>query len=160
MESTRSTSQISHQVSRVIFFDGYCVLCNRWVDILLKALQAREKDSTLLSFQVASLQGKTAKQILVETGRGDLLLPPFKTIVLYEKATHEQGTVFLIESDAVLRIFTFLGGKWKWLHLFRFTPRKFRNWLYRVISENRYQWFGKQDTCRVPTPEERSFFLD
>lgn len=31
----------------------------------------------------------------------------------------------------------------------------FRDPIYRWIARNRYRWFGKRDTCRVPTAEER-----
>jgi predicted DCC family thiol-disulfide oxidoreductase YuxK len=27
------------------------------------------------------------------------------------------------------------------------------------IARNRYRWFGKKETCRLPSPEERAKFL-
>ena len=44
--------------------------------------------------------------------------------------------------------------------LLRFIPRPIRNPVYRVIARNRYRWFGKRDTCRIPTAEEKLRFLD
>ena len=38
-------------------------------------------------------------------------------------------------------------------------PRPIRDAVYRWIARNRYQWFGKRDTCRLPTLEERERFL-
>ena len=37
-------------------------------------------------------------------------------------------------------------------------PSPLRDPIYRWIARNRYRWFGKRDTCRVPTAEERERF--
>jgi len=34
-----------------------------------------------------------------------------------------------------------------------------RDVVYRVIARNRVRWFGRRDTCRIPTPDEASQFL-
>jgi predicted DCC family thiol-disulfide oxidoreductase YuxK len=165
MESTRSTLQINTTVNstvrRVIFFDGHCNLCNRWVDFLLRVLRARSKKSAHFSIQLASLQGITAKEILVAAGRGDLLAPPLNTVVLYERVAGTVGeSKFFTESDAILKVFEELGSFWSWLAVFRFIPKSIRDGIYRYISKNRFRWFGKRETCRLPTPEERTWLLD
>ncbi len=110
---------------------------------------------------MASLQGKTAKEILETAGRTDLLTPPLKTIVLYERVAGTVGeSEFFTESDAVLRIFSELEFPWSLLGFFRFFPRRLRDFVYQVISKNRYRWFGKRESCRVPTPEEKAWLLD
>ena len=63
------------------------------------------------------------------------------------------------KSDAVLRILVGLGGPWRLLGLLRLVPRPLRDIAYDFIARNRYRWFGKRDTCRMPTPEERERFL-
>jgi predicted DCC family thiol-disulfide oxidoreductase YuxK len=45
------------------------------------------------------------------------------------------------------------------LSLARLVPRVIRNSVYRVIARNRYRWFGKRDTCRILSAEERERFL-
>lgn len=166
MASTRSTFQTSSNPSetksrRIVFFDGYCSLCNQWVDFLLRVLTNPKKESTHYSFQLASLQGNTAREILKATGRSDLLEPPFNTIVLYERvAGTVNEVVFFTESDAILRIFAGIGSPWSIMAVFRFLPRFIRDGIYRLIARKRYQWFGKRDTCRLPTKEESAWLLD
>jgi predicted DCC family thiol-disulfide oxidoreductase YuxK len=31
--------------------------------------------------------------------------------------------------------------------------------VYDSISKNRYRWFGKTESCRMPTPELKAKFL-
>jgi predicted DCC family thiol-disulfide oxidoreductase YuxK len=62
-------------------------------------------------------------------------------------------------SDAVLEIARYL-GRWRWLRVFGILPRGLRDWVYGVVARNRYKWFGKRDTCVVPTAEQRARFLD
>jgi predicted DCC family thiol-disulfide oxidoreductase YuxK len=88
------------------------------------------------------------------------LLPPLpddpsKWSMLYldESGIHYQ-------SDASLEVYRRLGGLWWLLSLARFIPRGIRNPVYRLIAHNRYRWFGKRQTCRIPTAEERARFLD
>jgi predicted DCC family thiol-disulfide oxidoreductase YuxK len=39
-------------------------------------------------------------------------------------------------------------------------PRPLRDWCYGLISRNRYRWFGRRETCRLPTQAERDRFLE
>ena len=45
------------------------------------------------------------------------------------------------------------------LNAFLAVPPRVRDAVYRYVAENRYRWFGKRETCRLPTPEERARFL-
>jgi predicted DCC family thiol-disulfide oxidoreductase YuxK len=38
-------------------------------------------------------------------------------------------------------------------------PRPIRDTVYDWIAERRYDWFGRRDTCRVPTPDEQRHFI-
>ena len=58
------------------------------------------------------------------------------------------------QSDASLEVYRRLGGAWRLLGLLKYVPRAIRNPAYRVLARNRYRWFGKRDTCRIPTAEE------
>jgi len=44
--------------------------------------------------------------------------------------------------------------------VFGLVPRPIRDAVYDWVARHRYGWFGKHDTCRLPTPEERAVFLD
>jgi predicted DCC family thiol-disulfide oxidoreductase YuxK len=44
--------------------------------------------------------------------------------------------------------------------VFRILPRGLRDAMYRIVARNRYRWFGRSETCMVPTPELRARFID
>ena len=73
--------------------------------------------------------------------------------------------ILLEKSDAALRAGEVLGGSWRMLsHAIlcrKPLPKAVRDWMYDIIGRNRYtcKWFGKKDTCRIPTLEERQRFL-
>jgi predicted DCC family thiol-disulfide oxidoreductase YuxK len=71
----------------------------------------------------------------------------------------ENGRV-LDKSDAALEIAKNLTGAWPLLYVFKVIPTFLRNAVYNFISKNRYRWFGKQESCRMPSAELKSLFLD
>ncbi len=126
---------------RIIFFDGVCGLCNRFVDRLLRIDRGGV-------FRFAPLQGSTAHDRL-PIGLADAL-----SSVVYLR----EGVV-LTRSTAALRILIDLGG-WRTLHRLWFIfPRALRDAVYDWVALNRYKWFGKREVCRLPTQEERARFL-
>jgi predicted DCC family thiol-disulfide oxidoreductase YuxK len=66
----------------------------------------------------------------------------------------------LTKSDAALALANHLRGGWRILRIFRFLPRSFRDWGYGILARNRYRWFGRYDTCMVPSPEVRDRFIN
>lgn len=126
---------------QIIFFDGVCVLCNSFVDFVMR--NDRER-----FFQFAPLQGDTAKTTLP----AELTDKPV-TVVLWS-----QGQSF-VRSDAALMILQQLGGAYALLRIFWIVPAPLRDLVYRIVASQRYSWFGKKDSCRLPTPEERERFL-
>jgi predicted DCC family thiol-disulfide oxidoreductase YuxK len=125
----------------IIFFDGVCGLCNRFIDFVI----ARDRAGL---FRFATLQGETARERLPEA---DLDL---NTMVLWE----EQG--ILRKSTAAARILTRLGGVWGWCGTaLRLVPRPLRDVGYSFVARNRYRIFGKKVTCRMPSAAERARFL-
>lgn len=100
-------------------------------------------------FYFSSLQSKTAA---LELPVQDLGLDTIVLLVNSEKS---------YRSTAVLRVFYELGGSYTLLALvLSVMPVTARDWFYNFIAKNRYKIFGKKDTCRLPTPEERRYFLD
>jgi predicted DCC family thiol-disulfide oxidoreductase YuxK len=126
----------------IIFFDGVCGLCNRFVDLVLDVDRAR-------IFRFAPLQGETARALLPPQPADPLA---WSMLYLDEHGLHD-------ESDATLGVYRRLGGLWSLLALLRFVPRAIRNPVYRFVARNRYRWFGRRDTCRLPTPDEAARFL-
>jgi predicted DCC family thiol-disulfide oxidoreductase YuxK len=130
-----------------VFFDGVCNLCNGFVDFLVHKDRRR-----VLRF--ASLQGKTSHELL-GPGAGEKLA----SVVFYQSRSTSNGSTWT-ESAAVIRILSSLGGAWRLLVLLRVIPSFLRDPIYRFIARNRYHWFGKRETCRLPSPEEHALFLD
>jgi predicted DCC family thiol-disulfide oxidoreductase YuxK len=127
----------------IVYFDGVCNLCNRAVALLLRWDRKR-----ILRF--ASLQGETARERI---GESDGAPETWSMLYEDEAGLHDRST-------AALRIVNRLGWPYMIAALGLLVPRPVRDAVYRVVARNRYRWFGKRDTCRIPTPEERSVFLD
>ena len=126
----------------IVFFDGSCVLCNRFVDWVLKRDHRK-------AFRFTPLQGETAANLLPPQSDD----PATWAIALAdEKGMHYQ-------SDAALRIISRLGGPYRGVALLLWIPRIVRDRVYRLIASNRYRWFGRLEVCRIPTREERDQFL-
>ncbi len=125
------------KVRPLVLFDGVCGLCNWFVSFILK----RDRAGVFL---FSPLQGETAARLLSEEERANL-----STVVLMHR-----GRAFR-HSAAVVRIFWALGGFWSLIGtLLWIVPRPVRDWGYRFVARNRYRWFGKKETCRLPTAEE------
>jgi len=127
--------------SGVVFFDGVCSVCNGFVDFLIS-------NDTNDSLQYAALQGEAAQEQLPPSD-----LKNVSTII------YKSEDKIYKESDAALKAIASIGGIWKLAIIFRLVPRFIRDNIYRYIARNRYNWFGKKDVCRMPTPEERNKIL-
>jgi predicted DCC family thiol-disulfide oxidoreductase YuxK len=127
----------------IVLFDGVCNFCNASVNFLID----RDPEG---KFVFGALQSEEGLAILREH---DLPEGYFDSIVLIEPDR------VLTASDAVLEISRSMSGLWPLLRVFRVVPRFIRDRVYNWIAANRYSWFGKQDACRLPTPEYRSHFL-
>jgi predicted DCC family thiol-disulfide oxidoreductase YuxK len=65
-----------------------------------------------------------------------------------------------IKTDAVFRIARLLSGGYSWLYLLLVIPRPIRDQFYDWFAAHRYKWFGRKDSCPIPSPEQRARFLD
>jgi predicted DCC family thiol-disulfide oxidoreductase YuxK len=136
-----SATNASHPV---IVFDGVCNLCNGFVQFVIR------HDATE-AFHFGALQSPKAQQLLTHFNLQDTHL---KTIILI------QNNTAFTQSTAVLKIAKQLRGVWQLFYVFIIIPKPIRDWVYKVVSRNRYRVFGKRDTCIVPTPELKSRFID
>lgn len=127
----------------VIFFDGICNLCSAAVQFTI------ERDSKNM-FRFASLQSEYAKENLM----------PFNIVPenLDSFILLENGKVY-VRSTAALRVARKLNGLWPLLYAFIIVPRFIRDAVYNFIAKNRYKWYGKQESCWIPTPELKEKFL-
>lgn len=133
---------MSHSKS-IVFFDGVCNLCNASIDFIIK----RDRNN---KFLVGALQDSFSKAILsVHDVDEDYL----DSLVLLEN-----GEIFY-KSTAALKIARKLSGLWPVFYPLIILPKWLRDPVYDFIGKNRYRWFGKKNTCRIPTPEEKAKFL-
>lgn len=126
----------------MIFFDGVCGGCNRFVDFIIRTDSRRE-------IFFSPVQGETAAEFSLYQNE-----PPREWKIAYvdENGIHEGA-------DAVLLVLGKLGGLWKLPVLFIYLPQPLKDCFYGIVSRNRYRIFGKRETCRVPSAEERERFL-
>jgi predicted DCC family thiol-disulfide oxidoreductase YuxK len=141
-----NTSAFPSQVGdhALVLFDGVCNLCNGAVNFIID----RDPDGY---FRFAPLQSDTAERVLADREAADASL---STIVLVE-----EGEVF-VRSTAALRIARHLSGGWPLLYAAMVVPRPIRDAVYDWIAHHRYDWFGRRDQCRVPTPALKDRFLE
>lgn len=128
----------------VILFDGVCNLCAWSVRFVI------ERDPRGV-FRFAPLQSGTGRRLLREHGLDETAMDSFVLI---------DGGRAWRESDAALRVCRGLRGPWRMLVPLLVLPRLLRDPLYRLVARNRFRWFGKSDSCLVPSPELRSRFLE
>ena len=136
--------QAVEMAGAVVLFDGVCNLCNGAVNFII------DRDPSV-RFRFAALQSSQAEALLAPLGR--VPEPDPQSFILVE-----EGRVYE-RSTAALRIARRLPGAWRLLYAFIVVPAPLRDVAYRFIARNRYRWFGKADTCRMPTPELRKRFL-
>jgi predicted DCC family thiol-disulfide oxidoreductase YuxK len=128
--------------ANIIFFDGVCNLCNGFISFLFFL-------GLPTDLKVASLQGNCAKKYLPEEERQNLS----SVIYLRNEKTYK-------ESTAVITIMMDITWYYRPLGLLLVIPSFLRDSIYRFIAKNRYRFFGKKSTCRLPLESERQYFLD
>ncbi len=138
---------------KILFFDGYCSLCNNLIDWLI-----RHDTKNVLQF--SSLQGETAKtqlpsayRIPANTKGGEGSGGDVDTVIYLSN-----GKIYQ-RSRAILHVFQDLGFPWAMLGVFLILPSFTLDWGYRIVAKYRYKWFGKKETCRIPTPAEKQKIL-
>jgi predicted DCC family thiol-disulfide oxidoreductase YuxK len=127
----------------ILLFDGVCNLCSGVVQVVIR----HDPEGR---FRFAALQSETGRRLLVAHG---LPADALDTFVLVE------GPLSFTRSDAAIEIARRLSGPWHWLRLVGVLPRPLRDWLYGIVVRNRYRWFGRSESCLVPTPELTQRFL-
>jgi len=138
----RPTYMLKHQ--DIILFDGVCHLCCGWVMFVI------QRDPSA-RFKFVSVQSPIGQDILRY-----LNLPTD----VYDTMVYIQNGHVYYRSTAFLHIVPAFGWIWRGLAWFAlFVPRSLRDWLYDRVAKNRYCWFGKRETCLIPTPEIESRFL-
>ncbi len=127
----------------IVLFDGVCNFCNDRINFIIRH---DKKDY----FRFTALQSDIGKKILEGN---KIALPNLDTFILVENSkTHNR-------TSAALRIVKHLNGLWPMLFVLIVVPPFIRDIVYKVIAKNRYKWWGKKESCMIPTAEIRAKFL-
>jgi predicted DCC family thiol-disulfide oxidoreductase YuxK len=121
----------------IVLIDGECNVCESTARFVIP----RDPNGR---FVFAPLQSETGRALLEKAG---LPRDTLDGVVLIEN-----DRVYL-RSTAILRIVRGLSGVWPLLRVFLLVPRPVRDAAYDAFAARRYRWFGKKDSCLVPTPD-------
>jgi predicted DCC family thiol-disulfide oxidoreductase YuxK len=127
----------------IILFDGICNLCSSSVRFIIQRDPGRE-------FKFASLQSEAGKQYIEQYNIHETI----DSIVLIKG-----GNVYL-ESTAALKIASRLKWPWRIFGILLGIPKPVRDRLYKWIAKNRYKWFGRDESCMLPSKENRDRFIE
>lgn len=130
---------------KIILFDGVCNLCDATVQKVIKA-------DKMDVFRFVALQSDLGKEIInyigIDTEKTD-------SIILYEP-----GIAYHIKAEAAIEIAKTIGGIYSLLGLFSVFPNWLKDIGYDFVAKNRYKWYGKKESCMIPTPDIKAKFLE
>lgn len=127
----------------IIIFDGYCVLCSGWAQLVLR------QDKTGV-YRLLAAQSELGKALYVHYG---LNATDYETNILIE------GGKGRFKSDGTIRMAQGLGFPWNMAIVLRVVPEKVRDRIYNWAARNRLKWFGERKSCMAPSDEFRHRFL-
>lgn len=121
----------------IIFYDGICILCNKSIQFYIKHDHSRQ-------LRFALLQSDLGKKVLHKVGRP---IEDIDTTILLSKGC------YFVESDVGIFACKYLSNPYRFFYSFRVIPRFIRDFIYKIIANNRYKWFGKDEQCLVPSKQ-------
>lgn len=127
----------------VILFDGVCNYCNSMVNFAIKWNKQK-------NLRFAPLQSEIGMSLRAKFG----ISKEVDSVIFIDKNkayTH---------SSAALSICKYLSFPVNFLYIFIVIPSFVRQPIYKWIARNRYKWFGKKDSCMIPTSDTKALFLN
>ena len=147
-ESFKQESLTSERHPLLLFFDGECAFCNRWVNKVKTADHAHR-------MRYGAKQGKTFQQLLQTHPE----LANVESVVLVKRRS-DGGEDFLVRAPAIREVIAGL-PKFRFFEIvLKIFPDFISDIGYRIFSKFRTRLFGKLDHCRVPLPQERELFVE
>jgi predicted DCC family thiol-disulfide oxidoreductase YuxK len=127
---------------RLMVFDGVCVLCSGATRFVLKHERAPD-------FFFTPVQSELGQRVLAAL---DQPLDGNNSMVILADGR------YYLKSDAIARLAQGLRVPWRWYALTRLLPRALRDRAYDCLARNRYNIFGRYDSCMVPDATLRRRF--
>jgi predicted DCC family thiol-disulfide oxidoreductase YuxK len=130
--------------SGLIVFDGVCVLCNGFVQFVLRHDKAAQ-------FRFLIAQSEKGEALYAEMGlkHGD-----YDTNLVFI-----DGRLF-VKLDAFLAVMNRLSWPWRLVWPLKYLPRRVKDWIYDRIARNRYRLFGKRESCMAPEASVKARFVE
>jgi predicted DCC family thiol-disulfide oxidoreductase YuxK len=125
---------LSARPERLVVFDGYCNVCSGWARFL-------KRHRVEPPFRLIPMQSPEGRALF---GRHKINPDDPLTFLVIDR-----GKAY-VQSDATIHLLAEAGGAWRIIRLARFAPRALRDGLYLLVARNRYQWFGRRETCFLP----------
>jgi predicted DCC family thiol-disulfide oxidoreductase YuxK len=135
---------MNDELHPVVLFDGICNLCSGAVQFIIKHDKKRV-------FRFASLQSGFGQKVMQQFG---LPADELNSFILFT------GSKIYTKSTGALMIFRRLNGLLPLVYGFIVVPKFIRDAVYAYIARNRYKWFGKKDTCWIPTEALQELFME
>jgi predicted DCC family thiol-disulfide oxidoreductase YuxK len=129
---------------KIILFDGVCNLCDNSVQLIIK-------HDTKDIFRFVALQSTLGQEITNYLGIDSQKMD---SIILYHP-----GVAYYYKAEAALEIAKELGGVFSFARILGLFPISFSNIAYDYVAKNRYKWYGKKESCMMPTEALKSKFL-
>jgi predicted DCC family thiol-disulfide oxidoreductase YuxK len=129
---------------KIILFDGVCNLCNGAVQFIIK----RDHNDM---FRFAALQSESGRKLLAER---NIDTEDIDSIILIEP-----NVAYYTKSTAALEIGENLKGLRTLSYILLWLPESFRDIVYDIVAKNRYKWYGKKDSCIIPSEELKNKFI-
>jgi len=127
----------------LIVFDGVCNLCTKSVQFIIR-------HDTRETFKFLSIQSDLGRELYRASGLDPDDAQSFALI--------KEGRIFTL-SDGALEIASQFGGLWRIFGVFKLIPRGLRDGMYSFIARRRYRWFGRRDSCMIPSENLRKRFV-
>ncbi|CAI0542204.1 unnamed protein product [Linum tenue] len=130
-----ATNSVFEKDSRpIMLFDGVCNLCNGGVRFVRQNDQNRR-------IRYEALQSESGMNLLRRSGRAP---DDISSVVLVEKDRS------YVKSEAVMKIMEYIDLPFPQLAFFlQFVPLFVRDFVYDNVANNRYNLFGRSESCEV-----------
>ncbi len=136
-------NEINITGKNIVCFDGICEVCNHYVDFLISV------DKKKLIYYI-SLQDERIHPFLI---RNNINPHDLNTIVFINDGNP------VTKSRAVFRILETVSFFPKIIYILNLLPIPITDFFYDIIAKNRHRIIKPRKSCRIPTAEEKEFFL-
>ena len=121
----------------IIFYDGDCNACSRFVSILLKHKNKK-------TFKLTSLQSRTAKILNLDQS--------------IDSIVYKEGNRYFYFSEAIFKTAEHLQGPIKLICIFKFLPKRLLIFFYKAFAKRRKLFF-KKNQCILISDKDKTLFL-